>query len=138
MKSYRKNLFVFILVGTLLAGCSRPIPQPDPPRFVTRVDVQCQREGKFLQRQYTDEKKMSSVLNYIRLLESGGGLAAEPEDIPGDDYQIVVYLSDGTRRTYRQRADQYLSRDSLPWVKIDPRRGRQLYPILETLESDGL
>ena len=131
MDACRKIFLSFLFLVFLLTGCEKSPDASPVPRYVAQVDVR-----GTLQRKYTAPEKMSSVLNYLRLLEGGGSPDTDPERITGDVYEITLSLSDGTRRVYRQRANRYLSRDSHPWERIDPELASRLSPLLEALESD--
>ena len=134
----RKNGLLLFAVLFLLAGCSRKEPTPHPDtRVVTRIEVTCRNEDTTMERSYTDPQKIRFILNYLRLLKFCGAADTDPERITGDDNRIVLQLSDGHQRIYRQRAYRYLSVDCRPWFKVDPEHAATLLPYLQETASDS-
>ncbi len=127
-------LCIFLL---LLSGCRRDeAPQPTC-RVVTGVDISFRYEDMRLQRHYTDNKKVESVLLYLRLLKPLGK-AYHAQELPEEDlYEITVHLSDGSDRIYRQKAHRYFSRPERPWEQIDPGQASQLYQLMRHYPSDS-
>lgn len=136
MEKCRKIIFMLATVVFFFFGCTRGGEDPTVPRLVTQIEVVYSHGEQLLRRQYTDPSKMSSVLNYIRLLDRGGPADTDPERVPGDACKITLRLSDGSSRVYHQRSDRFLSKDFHSWQRIDPEQGQQLLPLLEGLESD--
>ena len=138
MKKIIKLLFVCCFVLFILSGCIKNDTLQKPLcRVVTQVDISCQTEHMLMQRHYTQPEKMEYVLLYLRLLKPSGKPDVDPEQLNKDVYNITVFLSDGTKRLYRQKAHQYFASDSGPWKKIDPEKAAGLYRIMEKIPSDS-
>lgn len=131
-----KRIWVLFLLFLFIPGSMRRITTTPVPRLVMQIDVTCTRQEQTLQRYYTDQEKMSAILNYLRLAKDQGPAETDPERILGDAFKIVLHYSDGSRKVYYQRADRYLSREQQRWGKIDPEFGMLLYPVVEYMESD--
>lgn len=136
----KKTVKLFLLLcfsAIIMPACAKTDTPPQPLcRVVTQVDVLCRRKQMLLQRHYIDNRKMESVLLYLRLLEPKDLPDVEP-DLSGDDiYQITISLSDGQKRVYRQKSHRYFSADFSPWKAIDPGKAYQLYTLLRQLPGD--
>lgn len=137
MKKAIKLALIFCFSAIILYGCGTDNAQPKTLcRVVTQVDISCQTEHMLMQRHYTHPEKMEYVLLYLRLLKPSGKPDTDPDQLDKDVYNITVYLSDGTRRQYRQKAHRYFSRDSRPWEMIDPAQAAGLYRLMEKIPSD--
>lgn len=133
----KKLLIVLCLSATLLCGCGKKDPPPEPlARVVTQVDISCQHGHTLIRRHYTDPDKMEYVLLYLRLLKPRGKPEQDPEQLEHAVFEITVHLSDGNKRHYRQKAHRYFSRDSRPWELIDPAQAAGLYRLMEKVPSD--
>lgn len=132
-----KKMLILVLLAMLLAGCTRPNDDSiRPPRLVTGIEVSYNSGSIRLQRQYTDEKKMRSLLDYLRCLDVYGTAAA---DIPIPDVpicRITLSFSDGTCKVYEQRDHRFLRRDDGPWHYIEPEQAQELPLLLGLMESD--
>ncbi len=128
---------LLLLLPTLLSGSAfHSLKAASVPSLVTRVDVVCQREYSCFTRHYTQPRKIEPILNYLRLLTYHGRPDTDPERLAGNAYEITLYYANGQTSTYRQRADQYLSKDGQPWEKIRPEQAGLLFPLLESTASD--
>lgn len=137
MKKAIKVLILFCFSAIIMPGCVKNDSQIKPSvRVVTQVDISCQKDNLLLQRHYTDPQKMEYVLLYLRLLKPGEKPDTLPQTQSDDLYQITVSLSDGSKRTYRQLAHRYFSRESRPWQLIDPKQAAGLYLLMQKLPSD--
>lgn len=139
MDRRKRTVLLIIFLMSILCGCSsQPIPMDtaSPPRFVTQVNVICKSDPNGLCRQYTQPKKVESMLLYLRLLRPVGNADSDPELLNGDIYKITVHLSDGTEHVYYQQSDRYLSKDLQPWQQIAQRYGDNLEPLLQNMPSD--
>lgn len=136
MKKFVKNGIPLCIFLLLLSGCRR-VETPQPTcRVVTGVDISFRYEDMRLQRHYTDNEKVESVLLYLRLLKPLGK-AHHAQELPEEDlYEITVHLSDGSDRIYRQKAHRYFSRPERPWEQIDPGQASQLYQLMRHYHSD--
>lgn len=134
MKYFYKICCIFCLCCTLFSACApKEIPQP-LCRVVTEINIVCDHPKAQIRRHYTDSKKMQYVLIYLRLLKpkTTTALPTETDDL----YSIQISFSDGSKRTYRQTAHRYLSRDNEPWKSIDPSSASGLYFLMRKLSSD--
>ena len=134
----KKTVTVFILfcfTSIIMSGC---LAKHSPPltKVVTQVDISCELEDTTISRHYTDTRKMEYVLLYLRLLKRRGKPDTEPDTLNKDTYEITVGYSDGTQKTYRQKAHQYFSEGSGAWQLIDPAQAAGLYKLMEHLPSD--
>lgn len=135
----KQKLFLIAFFLCILSGCSKANTDENNSalcRVVDRIDISSYHEGTLEQFTYCAPQKMEAILFYLRQLDYQGKAHTDPERICGDNYQITVTNSDGTTRSYRQRANRYLSRDHHPWECIDPKRAEILYPLLQSMPSD--
>ena len=135
MRKYTAVLLILLTV--LLPGCARKHAWAQPIcSVVVRVDVESRNYEERIYRRYTDPKKVSAMLDYIRSLSPYMPADRDPERLTGESHTITVYSSDGTIRVYRQRANSYLSVDAQPWQKIDDTQAKKLYGYLLRNHSD--
>ena len=137
MKRTIKLLILFCFSALSLCGCAQAEATP-LCRVVTAVDISCQQEDVLISRHYTSMKKMESVLLYLRLLEPRPNPPVDPNQLDSDIYRITVFLSDGKKKIYRQKAHRYLSVGNQPWKTIDPAQATGLYQLMRQLPSDTL
>ena len=135
MKKTARLLFLFCISALIMPGCAQT-HTPPITRVVTQVDISCERETLLLHRHYTDPQKMESVLLYLRLLKPIGTPQPPPEISDGALYEIILSLSDGSQRHYRQLDHRYFSKDAGPWMLIDPEQAAGLYFLMQKLPSD--
>ena len=135
MKGLIKFLSPILLV-VFLFGCQSKAQDQALCRVVTQVDIVCQSNGETIQRHYTDEDKMRAVLLYLRLLRIGRPPEIDPDAISADIYEITVTLSDGTKKTYTQKAHQYFKKGSEGWLSISPTQAADLYRLIWFYDSD--
>ncbi len=137
MKKVIKIFVLFCFTTLIISGCgSNDSPVKRLCRVVTQVDISCQREHMHIARHYTDNKKMQSVLLYLRLLQPGAAPESAPNLLKKDIFEITVHLSDGKKRIYRQTGHRYFSMDSRPWQMIKPEDAHKLYTLLRQLPGD--
>ena len=136
MKKQSRAIFLLILI-LILPGCAKKRTWAGPIcSVVVRVDVESKNNAERIYRRYTDPKKVSAMLDYIRKLSPYMPADRDPERLAGESHTITVYSSDGTMQVYRQRANAYLSVNSQPWQKIDNKEAQALYPYLLQNHSD--
>ena len=137
MTKKRKACLLLLLIFLLLSGCARKSALTSPIcRVVVRVDVESRNNEERIYRRYTDPKKVSAMLDYLRKLSPYMPADRDPERLTGENHTITVYSSDGTMQVYRQRANSYLSVNSQPWQRIDDTQAKTLYPYLLRNHSD--
>ncbi len=135
MKRVGKIGLMLCLVAVLY-GCSCEKNQ-SLITVVEKVEVVSHHGEETLTRTYTESRKMTAVLNYLRWLRPAHGADCDPEQIPGDDYTITVTMSDGEQEIYQQKTNGYLRKNQERWENIDPEKGIMLYEIISQMEGDG-
>lgn len=135
MKRIGKMGLVACLV-LMLSGCGCEKSEP-LVRVVEKVEVVSHHGEETITRTYTQSRKMTAVLNYLRWLRPAHGADCNPEQLPGDDYTITVTLSDGEQEVYQQKTNGYLRKNQERWKNIDPEKGIMLYEIISQMEGDG-
>ena len=123
MRKYWK-FFILFFLAISMGGCAKS--QTLPPAVVTGVEICLQNEEGSFCRELTQDRQFRKLLDQLRLQQITGAVTDDPERLMGDGYEIRVRLSDGGSRIYRYRCG-YLSRDSRPWEKVDPKLGQTLY-----------
>ena len=127
---------MILLLCVLLGGCRAAAPsQPEQMKVVTRITAQYNSGAVRLQRSYTDEEKLRSILNYLRGLSPYGSGEEEPAGQAGQA-EVTLYFSDGSSKVYEQYGVGFLRLDGGKWQRINPERGQELPLILGLLESD--
>ena len=140
MRKLQKLFLLFLFTATLLSASSarRQFQTPSPTlRMVTCMEIRCTDGHQRLERRYTRPEKLQPFLTYLRLLEYRAKAETDTERLRGSQIEIVVYYAEGARRTYRQQANRYLSRDCHPWEKIDPDQAKFLQPLLQAIPGDS-
>ena len=129
-----KKIGIFILFVVLLTGCGRK-EAATVHRVVTGVQVEFDREGETITRNYTKNSSVQSVLTYLRILQPFG------PTIPQGEFdttcRITLHYSQGPDSVYVQQGNKYICRDGGDWQNIDNARGSLLYPMLLLLPSDA-
>lgn len=133
MKFFQKIL-IFLLLSAFLSGAVSA--KANALSMINQVCITCKRENTTVTRVYVQPHKIQAVLNYLRLLECGSKTDADPEHITGDCFEISLYSTDGQHSIYRQRANQYFSKNAQPWKKIPPEQASLLFPIVRSLPTD--
>ena len=125
------KLFIAFVICFSLFGCGK---QPKSLHLVTKISVT---DGKGITRDFTEPKKMETILYYLRGLDPLGRPQTDPERIMGESYRIHIEYADGGKSIYRQRANRFLSRDSHPWQTVDPKKAAVLRPLLESISHSN-
>lgn len=131
---YACLLFAFIM--PLFAG--KVTAAANGPDVITGVQITCRRENTTSTRQYVQPHKIAAVLTYLRLMDFGGKADADPEQLTGDSFEIILYDTNGPYSIYRQRANRFFSKNETPWVNISPVQASRLYPLFLSLQTDIL
>lgn len=134
----RKMIF-FLLAALMLSGCTyhdTAFP-PTHSRVVLQIDVDYHFGALSHSRSYRDNEKMREVLTYLRSLQPHGIPEENPEQAYGSWFLITLTYSDGSHKTYLQKANRYLLEDGGVWKKIDPKKGALLGDILAQTPSDS-
>lgn len=133
----KKTVFFIFPILLLLGGCGSHGPEREEPvcRVVQEITVESEDSQGAATRYYTDQHKMSMVLNYLRILDPWNR-AADPTALEGTSYRITLGFSDGSYKQYFQKDILYLSSDGAVWKQIDPGRGIHLPLLLADMPSD--
>ena len=126
-------ILALLQVVAMLAGCGK---RQALAVVVERVDVVCVYGEETLLRTYSQSRKMTALLSYIQWLAPKHKADCDPAALPGDVYQLTLFLSDGGKTVYRQKTNGYLQKNNGPWENIDPKKGAVLHTLLEEMESD--
>ena len=135
MKRIGALLFLFCFCIFILPGCSNVDTPPSLCRVVTQIDITYTYKDGLLRRHYTDHDKMKAVLLYVRLMKPLHPATIDP-DTPEADCEIVLSLSDGKKRIYKQKAHRYISKDGSAWKTLNADYGLQLYKLIYFVPSD--
>lgn len=137
MKRSIRIFCLFCTICVILCGCGQKHTQNSGSGGVaTRVDIHgISREGT-VSRFYNQPAKIEAVLIYLRLLHPRGPVKLPTATAAQEHYEIVVHLSDGSRRIHRQFADSYATTDRGWWGTIDPHYGQQLSKLIHHIPSD--
>ena len=133
----KKKMIPFLMLSLaafFLCGCQKE--QRPLCRIVTQVEITCDHNGLPISRRYTDDEKMQAVLLHLRLLHPAGIPDIDPEVVDADVYEIVVTLSNGQQRIYRQKDHRYFRKPSSGWQSIPPEQASRLYALMRHFESD--
>ena len=136
MKVYYKISLFVVLLLMLSATTVKASAKSSGLNTITQVQVICRRENRIVTRIYVQPHKIESVLNYLRLLQTGGAIGEDPELAAGDFFEITLYDATGQRSIYRQKANAYFSKNAHPWKRISLQQGSLLYPLIQSLTTD--
>ncbi len=121
-----------------LSGCCRILweKDPGPYRIITQVNVAYQNGTLTTQRDFYREESIRHILDYLRYIDPYGIPQEDPEQAQGRIYYITLIYSDGSRRIYEQRADQYLRVEGGVWKRIDPQKALYLSGLFSMMPGD--
>lgn len=134
MKFFRIFFLFLLFLPVFLTGTVRA--EGSGASLITGVQVTCHRESTTVTREYVQPHKISAVLNYLRLLKCGGKADADPQQLAGDSFEILIYDAGGQQSVYRQRANRFFSKNNKPWVRISPAQASALYPLILSMPPD--
>ena len=123
---------MMLAVVLLLGGCGRQVETPH--RVITGVQVEYQRQGEILERVYTRQESIGSIMNYLRMLKPTGPVQPQKDD--SCICRITVRYSYGPDKVFVQQGNDYLQQDGGMWKEIDVHQAQLLYPMLLLLPSD--
>lgn len=127
-----KKFAIFLAACLLLTGCARKKEPLD--RVVTGVQVQFQQQSDTIERTYTKNTSIQSILTYLRFLKPFGPVL--PKGEPETTCRFTLHYSHGQDTVYLQRGNHYLQKDGGDWQTITTAYGSLLYPMLLLLPSD--
>ena len=126
---------ILILAAMLLGGC-RQQDTTVRRNVVTEITISCQTDTELIERRYTTQDKMRSVLLYIRSIHSPFSAPEEPGEGAGERVSITTVSADKTTKTYCQQGYRYFREGDGSWKIIDPEKGANLWLIIKLLPSD--
>lgn len=130
--------FCFLVIIFLFSGCGKAVSRPGVAGFtVQRIRIHCQGCESDLQREYTQQETMRTVLLWLRQLGPDFPATEDVDALPGRMIHLTFYCADGSRQDYRLKGNQYLQKNGGPWRKINADRASGLYQWLLLLPSDG-
>lgn len=134
----KKWWLIVSLAVMLLAmgGCRRRQDTTVQRNVVTEITITCQTDTELIERRYTSQDKMRSVLLYIRSVNSPFSAPDEPGEGAGEQVSITTVSADKTVKTYRQHGQRYFREGEGNWKIIDPEKGANLWLIIKLLPSD--
>lgn len=118
-------------VCLLAVGCH--MNKPGRHGVVYRITVECQDKRAI----YTDQEKMSQILNALRQLGQKTLAREEPDLLPEQLYQITLERSDGKSTVYHTAGERFLQINQEPWKQTEPKALWDLLHLLEELPPDG-
>lgn len=136
MKKTLWQVFFLLVLVLSFSGCSKAEAPNNAPAIVTQIQIDYLHKQSYLQRSYTNTKKIDTILYYLYDLEPFGKPQEDPEQIQGDYCRITLGFSNGKTKIYRQVGSRYLSVDSRPWQRIKENQGRILYHLVNHIPSD--
>ncbi len=120
----------------LLSGCHRRQETTVKQNLVTEITITCQTDAQRIERRYTSQDKMRSVLLYIRSIKTPFDAPQQPQEERGEQVDITTVTVDKTTKTYRQQGLRYFREGDGKWRAIDPEKGANLWLIIKLLPSD--
>ncbi len=131
----KKCALILILITVLLFGCRRPDTTVQR-NVVTEIRITCQTATELIERRYTSQDKMRSVLLYIRSVSSPFSAPEEPGEEDGERVTITTISADRTTKNYSQQGMSFFREGEGNWKIIDPEKGANLWLIIKLLPSD--
>lgn len=142
----RKKLIGCLLtLALVLVGCGSPGEDGTaqtgqiPGRMVTSIDISVTPSDEAMVRHYTDIEKMSSVLGFLRDMDTD----ELPEEMPRLDdgqtyYTITATYANGTSRVYCLLSHQYLRVNQDQWHQISTEDATELIQYIRaTPDTDS-
>ena len=131
------RIWGWILVGVVtlgLLGCHMGKVPAVQGNVITEIHITCQTEEGLVQRHYTSQEKMRSVLLYIRSVSSPFSADSVPQE--GKQVQITTVSADQTTKHYYQLGQRYFQEGDGGWKLIEPEKGANLWRLIKLLPSD--
>lgn len=136
---FKKICICILPLLVFLTGCCRILWQKDtaPYRIVTQVHIVYQNESMETSQDFFQEESIRHILDYLRYIDPYGIPKEDPEQVQSRIFQITLIYSDGSRRIYEQRDDQYLRINGGDWKRIDPQKALYLSGLLAMMVNDA-
>ncbi len=129
-----RKIGALLICILILSGCGNR-QTAEVCKVVTGVEVQYQQRGEKIERTYTRQESIGSVMNYLRMLKPAGPVI--PEESDSGSCRITVHYSYGPDKVFLQQGNDYLQQDGGVWKQIDRQQAQLLYPLLLLLPSDA-
>ena len=135
---FKKLLIGILPLFLILTGCCRILRHNDRAtyRVVTQVHIVYRNDALESSRDLYQEDAIRHILDYLRYIDPYGIPKEDPELEEGRIFHITLIYSNGAKRLYEQRADQYLRIDGGDWQRIDPSKALYLSGLLAMMASD--
>ena len=135
MKRYFKYFLLSVLCLFALILFLRGSAAPKG-RYVTQVEVLLQK-GSYRQKwNYTQPKKINSVLNFLRSTDPRGRVYTAQPIPDSHHYRIVLHYNDATCSTYYLQDYLYFNKNTDIWQRVSTSHAQLLYPLLQLLPTD--
>lgn len=131
-----KRWLLLVCVALLLAGCGPRVDTTVRKNLVTEIIITCQTDTETVERRYTSQAKMRSVLLYIRSVRSPFDAPQQPQEGEGKRVCITTVCADQTKKEYWQVGERYFKEGDGNWRQIDSEKGAYLWTIIKLLPSD--
>lgn len=134
-----------LALALLLGGCGstgkQDTPQNSqvPGRMVTDIEIAVTPSDESMVRHYTDIEKMSSILRFLRDMDTD----ELPEEMPRFDdgqtyYTISATYANGTSRVYCLLSHQYLRVNQEQWHQISTEDATELIQYIRATPDTGI
>ncbi len=121
----KKVALIVLLIAVLLWGCRRQDTTVQS-NVVTQITITCQTNEELIERRYTSQEKMRSVLLYIRSVNSPFSAPEAPTEEAGEYVSITTVRADKSIKTYSQQGFGFFREGEENWKIIDPEKGANL------------
>ena len=125
----------FLLSLVMFLGCYPRQDTTVQQNLVTQITITCQTDTEVIERRYTSQEKMRSVLLYIRSVDSPFDAPQQPQE-EGRQVCITTTCADQSQKVYWQMGERYFREGEGNWRLIDSEKGAYLWTIIKLLPSD--
>lgn len=133
MKKWILCLTALVLMA--VTGCGKR-QEPKPLKVVTQIVVNCENCASLTRRYYNTEEKMQMVLQHIRGIGIQDTPQIDPETIQSRVIHINIIFSDGSRKVYSMKSNNYFREGNGPWKEINADIAAAFYLDLLLTPSD--
>lgn len=138
MKKRYFKLVTYCMLVVLLPGCCNfNRAEHTPYRVISQVRVFFENGPLEAHRTFIKPEKIQRIVGYLRYIDPYGAPTDNPEEAIGSNFLITIDYSDGSHKTYHQRADRFMRMGNGPWKRIDPQKAMELSRILGMLSGDS-
>ena len=138
MKKGHFKLITCCILVLFLSGCCNPNrAESTPYRVISQIRVSYENGPLQAKRTFINSEKIQRIVGYLRYIDPYGTPDENPEKVSGSNFVITLDYSDGSHKTYHQRADRFMRVDNGPWKRVESQKAIELSRILGTLPSDS-